>query len=297
MNPDGLRARARVLHALRTWFADHGYLEVPTPVLVPSAAMEEHLYPVTAAGGQLRTSPEFALKRVLAAGLHRIYEIGPCFRDREAGHWHGREFTMLEWYRAGATLDDLMDEVEALVAAAADAMGVPRPEWERRTVREVFRDATGLDPATASRDDLAPQDPTWDDAFFRRWVDEVEPSLDGALFVSDWPASQAALARTRRTADWAVAMRFEAYLNGVELANAFDELVDPREQRRRFAAVNASRRAAGEAPHPVDEAFIEAVGRMPRSCGIALGIDRLVAALAGWDAIAPGRVDRPSASE
>ncbi len=275
-----------MLHALRTWFAEHGYLEVPTPTLVPSPAMEEHLFPVAASGGFLRTSPEFALKRAVASGLGRVYEIGPCFRDREDGPWHRREFLMCEWYRVGAELDDLMDEVEALVAAAASALGAPAPSWRRATIREVFEEATGLDPAHASAEELSGVDEPWDDAFLRRWVTDVEPSFTGGLFVRDWPASQAALARVRSDGEWPVACRFEVYLHGIELAYAFLELTDATEQRRRFAAANAARVAAGEPPNPVDEAFVEAVGRMPRTAGIALGVDRLVAVLAGWDGIA-----------
>lgn len=293
----GLRARAAVLRAVRTTLDARGYLEVPTPVLVASPAMEEHLHAVPAGGGFLRTSPEFALKRALGAGLGRVYEIGPCLREREVGDWHRREFTMCEWYRVGATLPDLMDEVELVVAAAARAVGAAPPAWRRTTVRALVLEHTGIDLATASASDLSPaHDEGWDDAFVRRWVADVEPRLDGALFVGDWPASLAALARIRDDGDggWPVALRFEAYLDGIELANAFDELRDPAEQRRRFVAANAARIAAGEAPHPIDEALIDAVGRMPPTCGIAVGVDRLVAALCGWSGIARGRVEGPA---
>jgi len=292
ISPEGLRARATVLRAVRRWFDDHGYLEVATPVLVPSPAMEEHLHPVQAEGGWLRTSPEFALKRVVAAGLPRIYEIGPCFRDREHGPWHGREFTMLEWYRVGAGPAEVMEEVQAVVKAVAHAVGGPIPNpWRRVTVRDLFREVTGIDLAEASASDLSDHDGDhWDDAFFRRWVEEVEPRLHGAVFVTEWPASQAALAQVRSDGDWPVAERFEVFLNGVELANGFHELLDAHEQRRRFAEANLHRVAAGEEPHPVDEAFIEAVGRMPKVTGIALGLDRLVAALCGWNGIGPAQI-------
>lgn len=291
MSPDGLRARARVLAAARRWLEDHGYLEVPTPVVVPSPALEENLFAVPAEGGFLRTSPEFALKRVLAAGLCRIYEIGPCLRGREHGGWHGREFTMLEWYRAGAELDDLMDEVEALVAVACEAVGRPAPSsWRRATVRQVVREATGLDVATARATDLAPQESVWDDAFFRLWVERVEPTLSGACFVRDWPASQAALATVRDDGAWPVACRFEAYVGGVELGNAFLELTDGAELRRRFEASAAARRARGEVPHPIDEALLAATDQLPRTAGIAVGVDRLVAVACGWQGIHQGRV-------
>lgn len=287
-----MRARAHALRALRRWFDEHGYLEVPTAVLVPSPALEEHLHPVRAGDGFLRTSPEFALKKALAAGVGRVYEIGPCFRDREHGAWHRREFTMCEWYRPGGSLDDLMDEVEALVAAVVHALGATAPgPWRRVTVRDLFREHAGVDLAAASVADLSPHDEPWDDAFVRRWVEDVEPRLTGALFVTDWPASQAALARVRDDGEWPVAARFEVFVHRVELANAFDELLDPAELGRRFLASAAARLAAGEAPHPVDDALVAAVGRLPPTAGIALGVDRLVAALLGWDGVARGRVD------
>ncbi len=290
MTPDGLRARARVLRAIRHWFDEHGYLEVPTPVLVRSGGMEEHLHPLACADGFLRTSPEFALKRVVAAGLPRIYEIGPCLRDRERGRWHGREFTMLEWYRVGAGLSDLMAEVEDLASVSAAALNVEDPgPFERISIRDLF-EADGVDLTRASPRDIADED-GWDDAFFRRWVERIEPGLTGAVIVEDWPASQAALAQVRDDGDWPVAQRFEVFLNGAELANAFLELTDASEQAHRFHASNALRAASDEAPNPVDTAFIEAVGRMPPTAGIALGVDRLVAALSGWDGIHPARVD------
>jgi len=292
MNPAGVRARAQLLRAIRAWFADHGYLEVPTATLVPSPAMEEFLFPIAAGSGFLRTSPEFALKRVIAAGLPRIYEIGPCFRDREVGPWHATEFTMLEWYRAGAALSDLMDEVEAIVAIAAHAIDAKPPgPWRRVTVRTLFEEATGVDLAVASATDISSAEEGWDDAFFRRWVTDVEPGITQPTLVYDWPASQAALARIRDDGEWPVACRFEAYVGGVELANAFLELTDATEQRRRFASANMARAMAGEPPHPVDDAFVQAVGHMPRTAGIAMGLDRLIAALSGWESIAPGRVD------
>ena len=200
-----------------------GYLEVPTPSVVDSPAMEEHLYALgTSNGRSLRTSPEFALKRVVAAGLPRIYEIGSCFRDDEKGPWHSTEFLMLEWYRVGGHVTDLMQEVEALVHAVAQALGVTAPEsWQRTSVRDCFRKHTGLDLATATAEDLTPKRVlSWDDAFFIRWLDDVEPNFPPAIHVHSWPASQAALAQVRADA-WPIAVRFESYLNGIELCNAF----------------------------------------------------------------------------
>ncbi len=293
MDAQGLRARAKVLRAVRAWFADHGYLEVPTPSVVPSPAMEEHLYALPAGDGWLRTSPEFSLKCVMATGIGRIYEIGPCWRAREAGPWHGTEFWMMEWYRAGAELVDLMEEVQSLVTVAFEAVGNPAPAtWERTSVRELFLRHTGLDLHTATAAQLSADDADWDEAFFRRWVTDVEPQLSGAVIVEDWPASQAALSQIRTDGSWPVARRFEVYINGIELANAFFELIDGPAQARRFHDANLAREAAGEPPHPVDDELIAAVGKMPSTSGIAMGLDRLVAAACGWASIHPGRVRR-----
>ena len=290
MNAPGLRQRAYILSAVRHWFDDNGFLEVPTPTRVPSPAMEEHLHAIAADGAFLRTSPEFALKRAIASGLPRIYEIGPCFRARESGPWHGAEFLMLEWYRVGAPLEQLMADVEALVAAACVAVGREAPIWTRWTVSRAFHTLAGIDLHNADVATLRGQsDDTWDEAFSRRFLEEVEPRLPSAVILYDWPVSQAALA-TIRTDGVPHAERFEAYLNGVELANAFHELVDKREQRERFDAANAERLRMGESPHPVDHALIDAVGRMPPTSGIAVGVDRLVAAVCGWSGIGPGRV-------
>jgi lysyl-tRNA synthetase class 2 len=255
--------------------------------------MEPTLYATAAGGGYLRTSPEFALKRVMAAGLPRVYEVAPCFREREHSPWHAHEFLMLEWYRAGATLSDLMDEVEALAASVADAIGRPAPgPWHRTTIRDLFLTHVGVDLATASAAEISPDDPDdWDAAFFRRWVADIEPKLDGAWFVSEWPASQAALAKVREHRAWPVACRFEVYIDGVELGNAFLELIDATEQTRRAHEAQQHQEAAGDAPHPIDHAFLTAVGQLPPCAGIAVGLDRLVAVLAGASHIHAHRVD------
>lgn len=292
LDPVALRERSTALAALRRWFGDHGYPEVPTPAIVPSPALEVNLYGIAAGGAWLRTSPEFALKKALATGLGRAYELGPCFRDFELGPWHRREFLMLEWYRAGAVLDDLMDEVEDLFAAVAAALGRPSPgPWARRSVRSVFRDATGLDAWTTDADTLVPgAGLSWDDAFFQRWVDEVERTITAPTFLYDWPASQAALAEVRRRPDGDVALRFEVFLSGVELGNAFQELREPDELRRRFAESATIRLGRGEPPHPVDEDLIAAVGHLPKMAGIAVGFDRMVATITGRMGIGAGRV-------
>lgn len=259
LDPERLRARAAILRAMRGWFDEHGYLEVHTPALVPSPALEENLEAVRVGELFLHTSPEFAMKRVFASGLCRVYQMGPCFREEEAGAHHAREFTLLEWYRAGAGLQDLMDEVEELIGRAAQALGQEPPRFARRAVSSLLAD--GGDP----------------DAWFHAWVDRVEPTLREPTIVHGYPAWQAALARLRGD----VAERFEVYLRGLELANAFHEELDPDVLRARWERSAQSRRARGREPHPLDERLLEAVARMPRCSGIALGVDRLVMALTG----------------
>ncbi|MFZ5478764.1 MAG: amino acid--tRNA ligase-related protein [Myxococcota bacterium] len=249
-----------------------GFLEVHPPTIVPSPALEENLEPVATSDGYLHTSPEFALKRVLALGLPRIYAIAPCFRGEEAGPHHAREFTMLELYLCNAGYRDLIPVVEALCAAAAAALSVPAPRFRVRAVAELF---DGLVPET-------------DDEFYFRWVDRIEPTLTEPTFVVDWPARQAALAEVRGE----VAERVEAYLGGLEIANGFSELRDPDELRARFLRSAAKRTARGRVPHPVDEGVIAASATMPRCAGIAIGVDRLVMALTGCGDIAEVRVPR-----
>lgn len=260
------------MRALREHLWAEGFLEVEPPVLVDGPALEATLEPVRAEGGYLHTSPEFALKRALALGLPRIFALTPCFRGEEWGPLHGREFTMLELYLANTSYLDLVPVVESLVAAGAAAVGVPAPRFARRTVAELFGG-------------VVPED---DDAFFRAWVERIDPALVEPTFVLDWPARQAALATVRGT----VAERVEVYLGGLELGNGFTELLDGEELRARFEASAAARRADGREPHPVDEGVIAASATMPRCAGIAIGVDRLVMALTGARDIAEVRLAR-----
>ncbi len=199
------------------------------------------------------------MKRVLADGLPRIYTLGPCFREEERGPLHSREFTMLEWYRAGAGYREMMDEVESLLRTLAGIAGLGIPSVERIRWHEAFREHAG---------DL----PDTDDQALRLWVEKVETRFLGPTIVYDYPASMAAFARVRGE----VAERFELYWQGVELANAFTELLDPKELSRRWTHNNAGRLAAGRKPYPVDGRLLAAVARHPRAGGIALGWDRLV---------------------
>jgi elongation factor P--(R)-beta-lysine ligase len=269
MRADRLLARATILRTLRSWMDARGYREVNTPVIVPSPALEEYLEPVQVGAAYLHTSPEFAMKRVLASGLCRIYQVVPCFREEEVGVHHAREFTMVEWYRVGAGIFELMDEVESLFDACARAVAVEVGPFTRVPV------STLLDP------DLEP------DVWFRQWVDAVEPTLTGPTIVWGYPPWQAALARIRGP----IADRFEVYAGGIELANAFAEELDGSEIRSRLERANAARKAAGRRPHPEDTSFLAAVSRMPRTAGIALGLDRFVMALTGARSIAEVQVE------
>jgi lysyl-tRNA synthetase class 2 len=226
--------------------------------------MEEHLEPVSAAEGFLHTSPEFAMKRVLAAGLHRIYQITPCFRAEEVGIHHSREFTMLEWYRAGAGTAELMDDVVALIGSAAQAIGQGPPRFERRPVSELMAEAGHVDNGD-------------EEAWFHTWVHTVEPRLTQPTIVHGYPHWQAALAQVKN----GQADRFEVYLSGLEIGNAFAEEGDAATLRTRFELSAERRSAAGRPPHPTDQALLQATPRMPRCAGIAVGIDRLVMALTG----------------
>lgn len=268
-----LSARAAIARAVREWFWAQGFTEAEPTMLTVSPGAETHIDAFEVGERYLHTSPEFAMKRALAAGLPRIYQIAPCFRDEEQGVHHSREFTMLEWYRVGAGTEDLMDEVEELIAAAAQAVARPVPRFERHAVSELIVDRGNPD------------------AWFLEWVDRVEPSLTRPTIVYGYPAWQAALARLRG----GVADRFEVYLGGIELANAFGEETDADELRARMGASAERRRAAGREPHPVDEAFLEAVRRMPRCAGIAMGVDRLVMALLEISDIRRVQVVRPRA--
>ncbi|MSQ03488.1 MAG: EF-P lysine aminoacylase GenX [Myxococcales bacterium] len=272
MNAALLRARATVLTALRTTLAREGFLEVQPPVLVRSPALEANLESVVCADGFLHTSPEFALKRVLAAGLPRIYAMTPAFRNEEAGRHHSREFTLLELYLHNANYLDLIPLVEGLVSEAARALTVATPRFSRTTVAALFGGAVTAD----------------DDEFFRRWVTEIDATLTSPTWVLDFPARQAALAEVRGE----VCERLELYLGGLELANGYSELRDGAELRRRFAQSAASRLCAGRAPHPTDEGVIAATDRLPRTAGIALGVDRLVMALTGTPDIADVQIER-----
>jgi elongation factor P--(R)-beta-lysine ligase len=303
-----LLTRGRIAAALRGWFAAHDFVEVETTALQVSPGNETHLHAfateLIGPGGEhsplyLRTSPEFACKKLLAAGEKRIFDFARVFRNRERTALHHPEFTMLEWYRANEAYEALMDDCVTLLAEAATAAGAKRLTFrdkdidpfaapERLTVGDAFLRHANIDVLSVTkRDEFAAAaqavgiqigvDDNWGDIFSRVMAERIEPHLgEGrATILYEYPISQAALARAKPS-DARVAERFELYACGVELANAFGELTDAREQRRRFTAwMDEKERTYGER-YPIDEDFLAALPTMPPASGIALGFDRLV---------------------
>ncbi len=248
----------------------------------------------------LQTSPEFGMKRLLAAGSGAIYYLGKAFRREQIGRRHNPEFTLLEWYRPGFDEQRLMDEVEALVVGAFDALCVPPPAVvERVSYREVFQRVLGVDPHTAALETLQnlarrSVEINWDDSDRDIWLDllmthVIEPELgSGLTFIYDYPASQAALAKIETDASGQpVARRFEVYCHGMELANGYWELTDADEQQRRFNADLRRRRQRGQVCAPSDQRLLRALqAGIPETAGVALGVDRLLMLLTGAEAIA-----------
>ena len=304
--PEALRLRARLYATFRAFFAGRGVLEVETPVLSRAGNTEPNIasFSLQFSGRSegaprtrwLRTSPEFALKRMLAAGVGDCYELGRVFRDGEAGARHNPEFTMLEWYRIGWDHRRLADETVDLVHAALALVGRAASPIVT-TFRDLYWERLQLDPLHAGIGTLqaALGDVRIDPAGLTRddWLDllmthRLQPAFapDQLLVVHDWPASQAALARIR-AGDPPVAERFELYLGPLELANGYHELCDAGEQRARFQRDLAVRAARGQSAPPVDEALLAALGHgLPACAGVALGVDRLLMALLGTERIA-----------
>jgi len=324
---DRSRARARLSAEVRRFLGGLGYEEVETPCLVPAPGMEPHLHPFEAhfvpeGGGAPRplwliTSPEYAMKRLLAEGFPRVFQLSRVFRNGEVSATHNPEFTMLELYRSGTDHRSVMADVERLVEACARALA---PDGEARAARpgpggvaaelsapfevvscaEAFQRHAGVDlgacfspggqgdgarlrqAARVAGHDAGPGGEPFEDVFFRIMLTAVEPRLgvDRPTWLTDWPASMAALARLRPD-DPRWAERFELYAGGLELANGFHELNDPAEQRRRLVAEQEERRRLGRPALPLDEQFLAAVGRMPDAGGVAIGFDRLLMLLTG----------------
>jgi lysyl-tRNA synthetase class 2 len=320
-----LQKRAAIFKALRAWFELEDFVEVDTPALQASPGMETHIMALATDlaepfGGKqrlyLHTSPEFAMKKLLVAGLPRIFQLAHVWRDGERTALHHPEFTMLEWYRAGADYRQLMEDCHRLLIATARAAGVTSfRRGERRcdpfaaphimTVSDAFAQFCGIDLLATTPDPIAPscdlladqarrlgayvgETDSWEDIFFRLMLERIEPFLgDGVpLILSDYPLSLAALSRPCPS-DPRVAERFELYGCGVELANGFSELTDPAEQRRRFVADQDLKHRLYGLRYPIDEDFLKALEHgLPACAGIALGVDRLVLLLTGAETLA-----------
>lgn len=271
--------RHRLTAAIRAFFDSRDYLEVETPLRIPAPAPEAHIDPVPSADWYLQTSPELCMKRLLAAGYQRIYQICRCFRRGERGRRHLPEMTLLEWYTAHADYNDMMAQTEALILSAAGALLDGRrtlvyqggavdltPPWERIRVADAFERLGNVSMAQA----LAQE------RFDEVMGLEIEPrlGLDRPVFLVDYPAAHGALAR-RKTDAPELVERFELYIAGLELCNAFSELTDAKEQRRRFEAERAVRQAAGSTVPPMPEPFLKDLPFLPPCAGNALGVDRL----------------------
>jgi lysyl-tRNA synthetase class 2 len=271
--------RAKILDAIRRFFTESGYLEVETPCRIPAPAPEAHIDAEPSGNWFLHSSPELSMKRLIAAGFPRLYQICKCFRKNERGPKHLPEMTLLEWYTAGMDYVAMMDQCEELLEAVAESLGLDqiltyqahsillaRP-WDRITVRRAFEKYTSTPMDVALHQDR----------FDEIMACDIEPNLGTAkpVFLYDYPAQFGSLAK-KNSQNPLVAERFELYINGIELCNAFTELTDAAEQRQRFDAENHKRRSLGKHEYPVPEKFLTALKQMPATAGNALGIDRLV---------------------
>lgn len=301
-----LQQRAASLASIRAFFAERQVLEVDTPLLCHSTATDLHLQSMQVkpafpgAPVFLQTSPEFAMKRLLAAGSGPIYQVCKAFRQDEQGARHNPEFTMLEWYRPGWSIGQLMSEVEALVrhCLPADSGVLPDTAFEQITYRQLFMRELGFDPMRISDSELAKvaseqlqetlPDMSRDDWLNLLMADCIEPGLQSAVFVTEFPASQASLSRVEKDEQGdRVAHRFELFCRGMEIANGYQELTDMTEQRCRFEADNQLRQAQGRQAIPLDTHLLAALEYgLPESAGVALGVDRLIMLAQQTDAIA-----------
>lgn len=286
-----LATRAAMLAAIRRFFAERGVLEVETPLLAATTATDPHIQSLKVSNSYLgsaqefflQSSPEFAMKRLLAAGSGSIYQICKAFRQDEKSQRHNPEFTLLEWYRTGFTMEDLMGEVEQLVADVHTTVKI-----ERISYAAMFERVLGYNPHAADLEtllvsvqtniDIAATTLSADDCLFLLWTHVIEPDLPANCFIYDYPASQAALARIEVDSQGhLVGRRFELFINGMEIANGYHELTDASQQRQRFMADNLKRQVMGLEVYPLDEKLLAAMEQgLPECAGVALGLDRLL---------------------
>ena len=274
-----LQQRACILQGIRQFFIEKSYLEVETPHRIPTPAPESHIDATPSDTWFLHTSPELCMKRMMAAGYEKIFQICRCWRERERGSLHLPEFTLLEWYRANGDYHSLMEECEGLIRFVARTIGLEQKlifrsheidlsePWERISVKEAFGRYSQTSVTEALEQNL----------FDEIMVQGIEPRLgvEKPTFIYDYPAERGALARLKQD-DPSVAERFELYIGGLELANGFSELVDSEEQRRRFQLENRNRQFIGKRIYSMPDKFLDELDSMPPSAGIALGVDRLV---------------------
>jgi lysyl-tRNA synthetase class 2 len=274
-----LQQRARIIQEIRQFFIGQGYLEVETPHRIPIPPPESHIDAVASGEWFLHTSPELCMKRMLAAGYKKIFQICRCWREGERGSQHIPEFTLLEWYRSGCDYLRLMEECEELIQTVASAIGLGKrmiyrgqeidlvAPWKRITIKDAFQHYSKISVAEALERNI----------FDEIMVEEIELRLgiSKPTFIYDYPVERGALARLKQE-DQAVVERFELYIGGLELANGFSELIDTEEQRKRFGLENSNRRSLGKPTYPMPEKFLAELEGMTPSAGIALGVDRLV---------------------
>ena len=284
MNLDLLRERAKIVQAIRRFFDEREFVEVETAVRIPAPAPEEHIdCPPVVGGGYLRASPELQMKKLLAAGMDKIYQIGPCFREGERGSRHNPEFTMIEWYRRGANYLDIKRDLESLLeglVVADSRRGRAEGENILLRVRDAYLRYAGWDPWEGD----------WDqDRFDFDMATKIEPAikeLGGGVFLMDYPPQAASLAKlttalptTNNPRPTTYAERWEFYWDGMELANCFTELCDRDEQKLRFEKAKEARKLLKEADYPIDSEFIDCLPKIENAAGVALGVDRLVMVL------------------
>ena len=293
MTPHRLQQRSRLMQAVRSFFCSRDYIEVDTPIRLPVLVPESHILPFASEGRFLHTSPEMCMKRLLAKGSADIFQICHCFRREEIGRYHQEEFTMLEWYRTGGTYVDLMEECEELVCelvgsgqhlegAAGNTIkrdgrtiSLTRP-WVRLSVDEAFRRYAGRTAREAVSQGL----------FDELLVTRIEPHLgwESPVFLYDYPVELGSLARSKE-GDESLAERFELYIAGIELVNGFSELVDPVEQRKRFAREISRIREFGRGDAAMPDKLLDDLAQLADTAGAALGLDRLFMILLGLDSL------------
>lgn len=311
---DVILARHLVLKAIRSFLYDRGYLEVETPYLANAAPSDPYIEPLTVFVGDsgpyyLHTSPEIGMKKVLAAGMGKIFQICKVFREEEFQEHHSVEFTMVEWYLSGTYLDAI-GETRGLIQSVSRALGgegsaYTEQPWNTYELGPLFLELTGINPLFLSREDLfstmvgrcfqgLKPDDRWEDLFFKLLIQEVEPRMlerEGSpYFIKDWPASLTAMAKKK---DEYSVERFELYMRGLEIANGYTELLDPAEQRTRVSADNEVRQALGKRSFPPDHGFFDALaGIRGPVAGVSVGVDRLLVILLGKERISEVLPDR-----